>query len=199
MWRLLDNNRRLHRRRQIALEDAVLVSMFLRERQSDLYPVWDQASNKRMPANGRLMLVKWMFSAGKNCLLQSSTIGLAINYFDRIASQANISLKNVHVLASVCIHIARKMREVGGDGMEDIETEEIDMNANLELYAVNILNWRLVVPTSHCFLGMFFDRFWIPARNRWRAIEYLETLISCKFALQVLKFHLSEYSKLSNH
>ncbi len=125
------------------------------------------------------MIVRWMFAEGRTIQIESATVGLAVCYLDRIVQREAVRIGDMQVLAASCLHLARKLLEVGGDGMDVVETDDSVMNADVEMYAITALDWVLALPTAHSFIVKLMDKFWISENARPTAISYLECLISC--------------------
>lgn len=179
MWRVCDFARSRVRRQLLATEDVRLSAALAQERRLALRAPTALGCIGGYGTGGRAMLVRWMFAEGRVLRVASATVGLAVVYVDRIVRRERLRIGDVQAVAAACLHLARKICEVGGDGMSVVETEDCSMNADIEMYAIEQLEWHLALPTPHAFLVKLADKVWIAGNARPVAFSYLESLISC--------------------
>ncbi|KAI0564570.1 Tocopherol cyclase [Gracilaria domingensis] len=184
MWKLTDQ-RRLHARNmQVRLSRAVLDAQLQQERLEH----WKVEPNHEAFMSvggqiGRTMLFSWLFEECSSRSFKSSTAFLAVNYMDRMLSKGRHSPKLVQIFASICIRLAVKMEQVGGDNMHVPDFSAHPPPLQSELFVLNTLKWQMNVPTVHWFLGTFAELVWLPPASRHRAVEYAKHTSLCEYSI----------------
>lgn len=182
MWRLKDATCREYRRQTTVQLHDVLMGHLWRERAQDTRP--DPAYLTRRQkgsfgAQGRTMLVRWVFAEATALSLSAATAVTAVSYLDRVLSEVAVPLGNVQEVAATCLHLARKILETGGDAMDVVVSPDSLLNPPLEMLTLQLLKWKLIAPTAHTFLSIFFELYWIPTEARALALVILKCALPC--------------------
>lgn len=178
-WSLIDVERRRRRLSETAFRNAVYEAALDREKIASLRPNRANHSAKTIGTIGRSILVSWIFAESEEKHLKPSTAFLAVNYLERVLSEAPVKLGKVQEVAVVCLQIATKIDATGGDSM-DLPYRSNLSTAELEPFALQLLDWQLVVPTAWTFFSMFSEKFWLPIESRRKALIYLKNIMYCE-------------------
>lgn len=181
MWDLTDGYRRQRRDSGLELRDAVHDIAIKREKKSTAWVEGVRLNNNDPnEQERRTTLIGWMLKTTDKHRLHGNIVFLAINYLERISLRNNLSLTIGRDVAGVCIVLALKIEQSGGDAMHIPQFEDVMVDLDLELLALQSLQWKLIVPTSYTFLSLYSDRWWVPQHAFQRAVCLLKHVLVCK-------------------
>lgn len=181
MWSSLDAQRQRRRDSEIAFKEVIYNTHIRREQKFHNELMTSGCGYETLGWQlGRTTLISWMVDECESQHLHTSTLFLAINYFERLLSRKRLTFTIAQHFAAVSIVLAAKMNEIHGNAMSLPEFEDISVTGQDELFELEVLQWKLVAPTSYTFLLMYTHRFWIPLRATEHAVCHLKRIAFCE-------------------
>ena len=117
-----------------------------------------------MDAHKRLVLVDWMVEVVDEFNMGQETLFLAVSLLDRFLSSQPVSRSHLQLLGVTCLWVASKYEEVSPPVLADfVEITDNSYRAEdlicMESSLLEVLNYKLTVPTSIHFLHQFLHQY----------------------------------------
>lgn len=119
-------------------------------------------SQTQIKVRDRKQVITWMVDAQKDMQLSKNTLFLAVNIFYRCLNIANVERKHLNEIGVTSLWIAHKFEELVPPHGECYETycDNVvtrDDILRTELEILEVIEYELVVPTTHTFLMKLLD------------------------------------------
>ena len=130
-------------------------------------------------AKMRAILIDWLVEVHMKFRLNPNTLYLCVNIIDRYCSQKEVKRSKLQLVGVTALLVACKHEEIYPPEVRDCvyitdraynRQEVLDMEQSI----LNVLNWKISVPTAYPFLHRFLSLVKASERAKHAAHYYLE-------------------------
>mmetsp|Transcript_9723 Transcript_9723/g.19828 ORF Transcript_9723/g.19828 Transcript_9723/m.19828 type:complete len:308 (-) Transcript_9723:2413-3336(-) len=133
-------------------EDGYLTSLLEKETDFMVDPLYFDKIHPLCRPESRKIVVNWMIENGERMRLQSSTVAIAVNLFDRFMASTSVPPSTIKLFSSMALHIATKFNESVHLPLARYEAAvgaTAQQLARVEIYMLEHVAFRLCAITPH--------------------------------------------------